>query len=92
MLGFVLVYVEWNVILNLKLRRVFNELHGKLVLPSTSTLSIICGREYSLIVDAIKKQLLSRDKVCLALNRWTSINKIAITSVIAYNIDQNWAL
>jgi hypothetical protein len=42
-------------------------------------------------VDAIKKQLPIRNKVTLALDGWTSMNKIAITSVIAYYMDQNWA-
>ena len=62
------------------------------MLPSASTLSIICRREYSLTVDAIKKQLPSRNKVRLALERWTSMNKLAIIWVIAYNMVRNWAL
>jgi len=67
-------------------------LHADLVLPSAATLSNICWREYALTVDAIKKQLPSRDNVSSALDRWTSLNKPAITSVIAYYMDQNWAL
>jgi len=43
-------------------------------------------------VDAIKKQLPLRNKVSLALDGWTSTNKLAMTSVIAYNMDRNWAL
>jgi hypothetical protein len=43
-------------------------------------------------VDAIKKQLPLRNKVSLALDGWTSTNKLAITSVIAYYMDRNWAL
>jgi len=43
-------------------------------------------------VDAIKKKLPSRHKVSLGLNGWTSLNKLAIMLVIAYNMDQNWAL
>jgi len=38
------------------------------------------------------KQLPSQNEVSLALNRWTSTNKLAITSVIAFNMDQDWAL
>jgi len=45
-----------------------------------------------LTVDAIKKQLPSQNKVSLALDRWTSMNKLAIMSVIAYYMDRNWAL
>jgi hypothetical protein len=62
------------------------------VLPSASTLSNICRKEYVLTVDAIKKLLLSQDKVYLALDGWTSTNKLAITSVIAYYMDLNWGL
>jgi hypothetical protein len=52
----------------------------------------ICRREYTLTVDAIEKQLLSRNKVGLALDGWTSTNKLPIMSVISYNMDRNWAL
>ena len=62
------------------------------MLPSATTLSNICRREYALTVDAIKKQLPIRNKVSLALDGWTSTNKLAITSVIAYYMDRNWAL
>jgi hypothetical protein len=51
-------------------------------------MSTICWREYTLTVDAIKKQLPSRNKVSLALDGWTSINKLAITSVITYYMDR----
>jgi hypothetical protein len=62
------------------------------VLPSATTLSNICRSEYALTLDAIKKQLPLQNKVCLALDGWTSTNKLAITSVIAYYMDRNWAL
>jgi len=67
-------------------------LHNDLVLPSATTLSNIWRREYPLTVDAIKRQLRLRNKVSLALDGWTSTNKLAITSVIAYYMDRNWAL
>jgi len=92
MLGFVLAHIPWNAISNLELRRSYNALRSELVLPSASTLSNICRREYTLTVDAIKKQLPSTNKVSLALDGWTSTNKLAITSVIAYYMDRNWAL
>jgi hypothetical protein len=65
---------------------------ARMVLPATSTLSKICWREYSLMVDALKKQLSSINKVSLALDGWTSTNQLAITSVIAYYMHCNWAL
>jgi hypothetical protein len=62
------------------------------VLPSASTLRNICRKEYVLTVDAIRKLLLSQDKVYLAFDGWTSMYKLAITSVIAYYKDLNWGL
>ena len=44
-----------------------------------------------LTVDSNKKQLPSRNKVSLAQDGWTLRNKLAIMSVIAYYMDQNWA-
>jgi len=92
MLGCVSAHIPWNAISNLELPQSYNALWSELVLPSASTLSNICRREYTLTVDAIKKQLPSRNKVSLALEGWTSTNKLAITSVIAYYMDRNWAL
>jgi hypothetical protein len=43
-------------------------------------------------MDAIKKQLPSPNKVSLALDGWTSTNKLVITWVITYYLHQNWAL
>jgi hypothetical protein len=92
MLGFVSAHIPWNAISNLQLRRSYKALRDDLDLPSATTLSYICRMEYALTVDAIKKQLPQRNKVSLALNGWTSTNKLAITSVIAYYMDRNWAL
>ena len=92
MLGFVSAHMPWNAISNLELRWLYKALRDDLVLPSATTLSNICRREYALTVDGIKKQLPSRNKVSLALDGWTSTNKLAITSVIAYYMDRNWAL
>ena len=92
MLGFVSAHIPWNAISNLELRLSYKALRNDLVIPSAMTLSNICRREYALTVDAIKKQLPLRNKVSLALDGWTSTNKLAITSVIAYYMDRNWAL
>ena len=92
MLRFVLAHIPWNAISNLGLWRSYKALCDSLVLPSATTLSNICHREYALPVDAITKQLLSRNKVSVALDGLTSTNKLTITSVIAYYMDRNWAL
>jgi len=92
MLGFVSAHIPWNGISNLELRRSYKALRDDLVLPSGTTFINICRREYALTVDAIEKQLPLRNKVSSALDGWTSTNKLAITSVIAYYMDRNWAL
>jgi len=92
MLGFVSAHIPWNAISNLELRRSYKALRDDLVRPSATTLSNICRTDYALTVDAIKTQLPLRNKVSLALDGWTSMNKLAIRSVIAYYTDRNWAL
>jgi len=91
MLGFVSAHIPYNVISNLELQQSYNALRNELVLLSVITMSNICWREYALTVDAIKKQLPSRNEGSLALHWWTSKNKLAITSVIAYYMDLNFA-
>jgi len=51
----------------------------------------ICHREYTQTVDAVKKQLPSRNNVSLALDYWTLMNKLPIRSVIGFYMDQIWA-
>jgi hypothetical protein len=92
MLGFVSAHIAQNTISNPEQRQLYNALQSELVLPSANTLSNICRMEYTLTVDAIKKQLASTNKVSLAFDGWTSTNKSAIKSVIAYYMNQNWAL
>jgi chaperone required for assembly of F1-ATPase len=87
MLGFVSAHIPWNAISNLELRRSYEALRDDLVVPSATTLSNICRREFALTVDAIKKQLPLRNKVSLALDGWTSTKKLRIQSVIAYYMD-----
>jgi len=92
MFGFVFARLLWNASSNLKVRRSYNALHGDLMLLSASTLTNIWRREYSQTVAAIKKQLLSRNKVSVALDGWTSTNQLARTSIIMYYMDHIWAL
>jgi len=92
MLGLVSAHIPWNAISNLKLRWSYKRLCYDQVLPSTTTLSDICRGEHALTVDAIEKQLPSRNTVSLALDGWTSTNKLAITSVITDYMDRNWTL
>jgi hypothetical protein len=92
MLGLILAHIPRNAISNPELWRSYKALRDDLVMPSATTLSNICWREYALTVDAIKKQLPVRNNGSLALDRWTSTQKLAITLVITYYMDQNWAL
>jgi len=77
---------------NLERRRSYKALRDDPVLPSASTLSNICWMEDALTVGAIMKQLPSQNQVSLVLNGWTSTNKLAITSIIAYYMHRNWGL
>jgi hypothetical protein len=63
-----------------------------LLLLSASTLSNTFQSEYTLTVDAIKKQLATRNKVSLPVDGWTSTNNLAKISVIANFMDRNWAM
>jgi hypothetical protein len=92
MLGYISLHTPWDAKSSLELRRSYKALRSELVLLLATTLCNICQREYTLTVDAIKKQLLSRNHTRLALDRWTSTNKLAITSVIDYNMDCNGTL
>jgi len=92
MLGFVSAHIPWNAISNLELWQSYNALRSELVLMSVSTLSNIRWREYSLTVDAIQKQLPTRNEVSSAFDGWTSKHKLAITLVSAYYMDRNWAM
>jgi len=62
------------------------------VLPSTTTLTNICQREYALTVDAIRNQLPLQNNRTLDLEAWTSTNNQAKTSVITYFMNHNYAL
>jgi hypothetical protein len=90
MFGCVSAHVPWNAMSYLERRRSYQALCDDLVMLSGMTLNKICRRDHALTVDAIKKQLLLRNKVSLALDRWTSRNKLAITSVIAYYMNRHW--
>jgi len=92
MLGCVSAHIPWIAISNLKIRHLYDALQTKIELLSAYTLSNIFQREYSLTVDAIKQQWPSRNKVSLALDRWTSTNKAAITLAIGYYMDPNCTL
>jgi hypothetical protein len=43
-------------------------------------------------VDAIKNPQVSRNNDRLGVDRWTLRNNLAISLVIAYDMDRNWAL
>jgi len=92
MFWFVSAYIAWNALSNLGLRWSYTALRDNLVPLSSTTLTNICQREYTLTVDPIEKQLPSRNTVSFALDRWTATNKLVIMWVIAYYMDRNWAL
>jgi len=62
------------------------------MLPAASTPSNICRKEHSLTVDAIQMELVSMNEVSLGLDGWSTTNKFAMTSVIAYVISRYWEM
>jgi len=92
MLRIVSAHDPWKSISNLDLLWWWKALRSELLLPSATTLSNIYLMDYSLTVDAIMKQLPSRNEVSSALEGWTSTSKLAITLVIVYYMDQNSAV
>jgi len=92
MLQLISTDIPWNAVTNLELWRSYIALRNVFVLPAAMTCSNICRRQSAMTMNAIKKQLPSRNTVSLALDRLTSTNKLAIQSVIAYYMDRNWAL
>ena len=70
----------------------FYSLRQDVKLPSVSTLSQILESEYNRTLEAIKIQIPHGQKVSIALDGWTSKNRLAITSVIMYYISKNWKL
>jgi len=92
MLGCVSPHSPCITVSNFELRWTYTASRDDLLLPSATSLGTVFRRENALTVDAIKKQLPSRNEVCLALTVLTSPNKLAITLVIAHYMDRNLAL
>lgn len=92
LIGLLSALIPLNAISNREFRRVFYALRRDVKLPSVSTLSRILESEYNMTLEAIKSQIPQGQKVSIALDGWTSQNRLAITSVIMYYISRNWTL
>jgi hypothetical protein len=67
MLGFLSAHIPWNAI-KLSAMTSIQCITKRFGVTSASTLRNICRREYTATVDAIEKQLPSRNKASLALD------------------------
>jgi hypothetical protein len=68
----------------------FNALYHNLVLPVANTMrNIYQKKKYTLTIDAMNKQVPTKNKVCAALDGWISTNTLAILSMIGYYTDYN---
>lgn len=92
LLGLLSALVPLNALSNVELRRVFFSLRSDVKIPSVGTLTNLLAREYEMTLAAIKEQIPTGQKVSIALDGWTSQNRLAITSVIMYFISKNWKL
>jgi hypothetical protein len=57
-----------------------------------ATLTNLLAREYEMTLTAIRAGIPVGQKVSIALDGWTSQNRLAIMSVIMYYISPNWTL
>jgi hypothetical protein len=89
MLRFVSAHIPWNSISNLEPQMSYKALRVDLVLLSATNLSIICRRDDGLTVDVITDLLRIQNQSSLALDGWTSTNILAVTFVIAYDMNRN---
>jgi hypothetical protein len=90
-LGCIAALILWNTIWSLKVQSAHSTLWSELILPSATTHGIMCHTEHWRTVDAIMKQLPFCNRVTLCLDRWASVNKQSITSIIGYCLDSNCA-
>ena len=92
LLGLLSAPIPLNAISNPEFRRVFSILRSDVQILCVSTLTKLLAREYQMTIVAIKNQIPRGQKVSIALDGWTSQNRLAITSAILYYISNNWTL
>ena len=92
LLGFLSALIPFNTITNPELRRILFSLKPDVNLPSVSTLRRLLATEYEKTTKSIRDNIPEGQKVGLALDSWTSGNKLAISSVILYYISKSWQL
>ena len=92
LLGFLSALIPFNTLTNPELRRILFSLKPDVNIPSVSTLRQLLATEYEKTTKAIQDNIPEGQKVGLALDGWTSGNKLAISSVIMYYISKNWEL
>ena len=92
LIGLLSASIPLNALSNREFRRVFKLLSNDLKLPSVSKLSCLLHEEYQKTLEEIKGQIPGGQRVSIALDGWTSKNRLAITSVIMYYISRNWTL
>ena len=92
LLEFLSALIPFNTLTNPELRRILFSLKPDVNIPSVSTLRRLLATEYEKTTQAIRDNIPEGQKVGLALDGWTSGNKLAIASVIMYNISINWEL
>jgi hypothetical protein len=92
LIGLLSALIPLNVGSNREFRRVFKALRNDVKIPSVSKLTCLLRNEYGKTLEAIKGQIPRGQRVSIALDGWTSQNRLAITSVIMYYISRNWTL
>ena len=92
LIGLLSALVPIHSLFNSEFRRIFTALRPDISIPSVSKIRRLLAVEYDSTIQTIRQSIPEQQKVSLALDGWTSSNKLAITSVIMYYISSDWQL
>jgi hypothetical protein len=84
--------MPFNVLNSPEFRRSLLMLRPDISIPSVSKFRRLLKSEYDITVQSIRRAIPKDQKVSLALDGWTSSNKLAVVSVIMYYISPDWSL
>ena len=90
--SFTISHIPLSVISDPYFRRLLLFTRNDLKLPSRSTVQRLLMREYQLAVKAIATLIPMDRKISIAIDAWTSPNKLAILSIIGYFVTSDWRL
>jgi hypothetical protein len=88
--GFLSMNIPFHCADNQQLRKLFKMLRPTVDCPSSDKLRKDLAKEVCKVKEEIKVELKNANKVCLAMDAWTSPNKIAFLAIVVYWITPDW--